>query len=364
MKVSNLGEGQVLKNYKALCAELEIVYKGGKGKIYQLLDLERYLRYSKKGRSFIIEEIYDKPKPKLKNGSDYIRLVELLILDLLARNKEKRIVKSNNQLLRTMNMANSNYSECGRMIPKFAQHINVNRAIVYDFYSSSDSSFRGTIKRALKSLEDRRCIFFKKAIMIKRLDDYQHELANTDEEEFIISFEREVLDEMNAESIGKKIQKVSDVVGTNKWYEFKRRVKEKIYSDNAYEIDFYYYVYDITLNRKGILASYNSILDLLLNDVEIQKDKLNETIINKFLHNANERRKKALKENEAVWGTLEIDNCRIEDSYIEDTEKLLHILIKAGSTNIIHKVKKVKLEPALPNEITNKIADELDSLFT
>jgi hypothetical protein len=363
LKVSNLGEGQVIKNYKALCAELEIPIKAGKGKKYQLLDLERYFRYSKKGHSFIIEEIYEKPKPKLKNGSDFIRLVELLILDLLARNKEKRIVKTNNQLLRTMNMANSNYSECGRMIPKFAQHINVNRAIVYDFYNSSDSSFRGTIKRALKSLEDRRCIFFKKAIMIKRLDEYKHEIADVDEEEFIISCEREVLDEMNTEFLGAKIHKVSDVVGTNKWFDFKQRVKEKIHNDNAFEIDFYYSAYDITLNQKGILSTYNSILDLLLKDVDIQKGKLNETVINKFLHNANERRKKAIKENEAVWGTLKTSDCRVEDNYIEDTEKLLHVLIKAGSTNIVHEVRKIELEPTLPNEITHNIANELDDLF-
>ncbi|WP_100408462.1 hypothetical protein [Bacillus solitudinis] len=364
MKISNIGEGQVIKNYKALCAELEIPIKAGKGKKYQLIDLERHCQYSKKGHSFVIEEIYEKPKPKLKNSSkDFIRIVELLILDLLAKIKENRIIKTKNQLMRIMNMSNSNYSQCGRMVPKFAQHINVNRAIVYDFYNTSDSSFRSTIERALKSLQDRRCIFYKKAIVIKRNEDYEHEVATVDEEEFIISCESEVLDEMNKEAIGKNIYKVSDVVGTSKWNEFKKRVSEEIQKDNIFDIDYYYFAYDITLNRKGILSTYNSILDLLLKDADEKKHKLNETIITKFLHNANERRRKAIKENEAAFGTFKTGDCRTEDNYIEDIEKLLYALIKANSPNIVHNVRKVKLVPTLPSEITYEIEQELEDLF-
>lgn len=70
MDIENLQVGQVLKNYKELCRILKITIKSGYSKICQLKDLNRYISYSKEGNKFIIDEIYDKPKPKVDKRSN------------------------------------------------------------------------------------------------------------------------------------------------------------------------------------------------------------------------------------------------------------------------------------------------------
>lgn len=325
MRLDKLQAGKTFKNYKELCKELEIPVKGGKGKQYQLEDLKRYCKYKKEGHKFIIEEVYD--KPKIKNNESFIRLIELLLLDLLAQKDDQRIITTKDQLLRQMNMINQNYIYGKKSIPKLAEYIDVNRAIVYDFFNTSDSSFRSTIERALKSLFDRRSIFYKRIIMIKRNNKFKHEIANTKEEEFIISCESKTLEEMG-------FDKVSEVISQGKWDLFKYRVNDLIKKNKEFNIEYYYLAYDITLNQTGILKSYNNILELILKDMKRNeyKNKLNKKVIERFLQNAKIRQEKA-KINKSYNNNI-LEN-RKKDNYISDTEKLLYLLIKPDAEDIL-----------------------------
>ena len=58
MDVSKLEVGMRVKNYKVLCELLGEKVKGGKSKVLQLQDLERYIRYEREGNAFIIKEIF------------------------------------------------------------------------------------------------------------------------------------------------------------------------------------------------------------------------------------------------------------------------------------------------------------------
>ena len=64
MKIENLHEGQVFKNYKELCAALGLEVVGGNQKKSQIKDIKRYCSFSRDGYKYIIDEIYDVPKPK------------------------------------------------------------------------------------------------------------------------------------------------------------------------------------------------------------------------------------------------------------------------------------------------------------
>ena len=59
MKFENLYEGQVFKNYKDLCATLEITPTDGSSKRAQFKDLDTYCEYHKEGHKIIIDEIFD-----------------------------------------------------------------------------------------------------------------------------------------------------------------------------------------------------------------------------------------------------------------------------------------------------------------
>ena len=58
--------GQVFKNYKELCAYLGEQEKGGKSRDLQIKDWERYFSFEKQGHKFIITDVYDTPKEKVR----------------------------------------------------------------------------------------------------------------------------------------------------------------------------------------------------------------------------------------------------------------------------------------------------------
>lgn len=67
MNISNLYKGQVVKNYKELCKLLDIKEASGESKVSQFRELDTVVAYHKEGHKIVIDEIYDKPKPK-KDG--------------------------------------------------------------------------------------------------------------------------------------------------------------------------------------------------------------------------------------------------------------------------------------------------------
>ena len=66
MKIENLKEGQIIKNYKVLCEILEIKYTKGNSRKYQLERLAKYVDYHKDGNKFIIDKIHSVPRTQIK----------------------------------------------------------------------------------------------------------------------------------------------------------------------------------------------------------------------------------------------------------------------------------------------------------
>lgn len=72
MDTSKLEVGMRVKNYKVLCELLGEKVKGGKSKVLQLQDLERYIKYEKDGNAFIIKDVHSEPKHKVNKRPSYI----------------------------------------------------------------------------------------------------------------------------------------------------------------------------------------------------------------------------------------------------------------------------------------------------
>jgi hypothetical protein len=77
----------IIKNYKELCAILEIKIASRKQKILQLKELERYVSYHKNGNKFIIDEIYNIPKEKINNTNHYMAQYSNLLINEKEYNK-------------------------------------------------------------------------------------------------------------------------------------------------------------------------------------------------------------------------------------------------------------------------------------
>ena len=68
MRVENLHEGQIIKNYKELCDILEIKAKPSSntnGRKAQHKEFDRYFSCNKQGHKYIITKIYENPKEKV-----------------------------------------------------------------------------------------------------------------------------------------------------------------------------------------------------------------------------------------------------------------------------------------------------------
>lgn len=67
MKIENLHEGQVFKNYREFCKVVDVKRTGGQSKIAQFKELSTYCNYHKEGYKIIIDEIFKERKEKDDN---------------------------------------------------------------------------------------------------------------------------------------------------------------------------------------------------------------------------------------------------------------------------------------------------------
>ena len=146
MKIENLQEDMVIKNYKELCSLLEIKVYRGDSKLAQLKELATHVRYEKQGHKFIIKEIYKEQKAKEDGrvgGYSEMRTLILRLLDI--SNQNNNIVLPTNVLLRKLSMVNDNYAIARRSQKELGELLDMKQEYIADFYSSTHKN----LKRAL-----------------------------------------------------------------------------------------------------------------------------------------------------------------------------------------------------------------------
>lgn len=348
MKIENVSEGQIFKNYKALCQELCEPVKTGKSKQLQLEDWKRYFEFSKSGNNFIIIETYETPIDKVDNRgksegsrrSIYGKAAQLLIVDLLARS-HGYITISKSKLMRTIGMTNDNYSPCGQQVKKLAKYTDISEKFIYDFYNINNSNFTSIIESALNNLEDKSIIMYGK---ITKVSEYGHKYTRTAtkyEERRILEAEKETLEELGFEEKSK-------IRISNKWNKFKKEVENKL--NKTTNIKYYYSAYEITVNKKYIDQERNKLADLLLEQVTRHETlhDLNSTIIEHFLLNSAVR-------HDNGFTAFKLATIRQDANYIEYMTRLASLLIDSKSRSIVSEVESIQLEEELPIELLNEI---------
>lgn len=330
MKIENLKEGMIIKDYNDLCSTLNIPKKQGNSKISQLKELERYCKFHKDGYKFIIDNIYKdiRPKKNLKvENSLYSQYIEQLILNecslIGAATLQDRptLELPKMSLLLRLNMINSNYSEGRKNMNKFSQYLEVPIETINDFYLTTTKNNFNIIESVLNRLKGQSLIFWSNIIKIQK--DNQIYTADEFEVQYILNTEREVLNEMNLRS-------KRDVFLKNKWIEFSTKVLRKI--KDKYGITYYYSVYNI-------VCSDNFVEMILPNEkVEEVKRTLNQNCIKGSIRSAENRSQKALSSDKR--GNI-IYN-RMSEDYVEDTKKITYLVIDTlCKTNLNDSLKEI-----------------------
>ncbi|MBU9714450.1 hypothetical protein [Evansella tamaricis] len=350
--IKTLKKGQYFKNYKELCLELDIeIKKNTNSKNAQLKELSRYCRYHTEGHKFIIDEVYNNPKPKEDNRGKqgvFTHLMQTLIMDYLVEQNKQTVYVTRNHLLHHIRMMNKNYTYCSENVPQLSKMKKIEEKIIYDFFNTTNSNFKSAFMSVLANLRNRSLIMYEKVTSICQKDNI-HRPATEDEKESIQRCEKEVLNELG-------YKEMSHVRISSKWNEFKKRMSQLLLFN--YDIRFYYISYKITVNRDYISDEYEDTLNLTLSELKREglKNELNRIVMERLIANSKLRKKRASNPTQST----KMDKYRLQFSYEDDNEKLVNLLIDYTADDITDEINRIAAE-----DMKFKIEEEeFESLFS
>jgi len=342
-KFKQLEVGQVVKNYKEMCAILEQEVVSGKSKQLQIKDWERYIRYSKQGHKFIIDEVYDLEIEKVETRgrkSIYGDAIQLLLLDLLGY-KNGKITISKSKLMKALGITNENYSLGNSNLSKLSNYLNMDVRFIYDFYNVNNSNFKSIIKTALNDLESKRVIHYTTIKKLKTVDSIHNRVATEFEIVKIMEIEKEVLISLGYEDM-------NSIRKSRHWNMFKTEVKDKL--TETTDIEYYYNAYEIIINKKFIDYEKESLVSLMLSKImrDENKKELNSLIIDNSLENAKIRQAN-------FFNSSKMMDIRFDNNYIPHMETLADTLLNIDTPMI-----DLNLHTS---ELNQYQFDEIEALF-
>lgn len=362
MKIENLTEGLVVKNYKEMCALLEIKVEAGNSKKAQLKELERFIKYHKEGNKFVIDVIYETPLEKIENRggskSIYEEDIQALILhecSISEMEEFKSIKLSCVGLANKLNIINNNYVYGRNHINKFSDYLSVPVETIHDFYDSTQRKNKSIIENSLNKLKDKALIKWYRILRVRtNKGDYKD--ATDREINIITEIEQEALAIVGEES-------KQAVFLKRKWNEYNKIINELLIKHET-NIAYYFEVYKIITTSK-----FESML--LEKDLYSQiTDRLNCNIINSEIKSCTKRYNKAIdyadKHNfEEVLGfnyyfdnfkkmdengyKFKSDKMRSSDTYLTDTKKIIDICINKNT--------EINLSKEISNNESNKVLE-------
>ncbi|PAD85060.1 hypothetical protein CHH57_01755 [Niallia circulans] len=384
MNISKLQIGKEYKNYKVLCSELGEPIKSGKSKILQLEQFKNHFSYEKKGNKFVISKVFDLPaqsnaKVKGRKLDKHTDLVRSLILDELNNSdNDGHLFITANQLLKSVDMINTNYTYAKRKLLRFAKYIDMGLDEVQEFFTTSDSMLKRSIESALNSLQNESLIIWNSALTVCKADLETLTYNDLGEVQLDVTETYNEFEEVNSEakllnSKGKfihrkateeeaklivterkrllktvyKCDNVQEVFRKNKQDEFYQELRS-ILMEKA-NIYFFYNSYEITFTEEYVNEEWNEMMEYQINrlkgNVDI-REIVNDSVINKLQANSLRRHKKALitdTSKKSIAAASRI-NMRMKDTYAENQNRLSELLIYNKAISIFNDMEEVNVQ--------------------
>lgn len=316
MKIKNLKEGMIVKNYKELCKILEIKEATSNSKKAQLKDLDMYAKYKKEGHKFIIEEIYPRAKDREDgrvsgNNSVYKNDIEILIMDMLSKRGKKIDMISIGSLLKATSIVSSRYSR--RWFDKCRIHEEINIPIDYinDFYDITQSTLKRHVETALRSLRSKALVIWHEDIAIA-FKDGKHKKSDEDQKKAILDAERNIMDYMGLDDR-------QHVFLSGKWDRFKMYVEMIL--DHEIDLDYYYNVYSIAYNKDTVVETVGK------EKLKRTQRQLNENITTQLKLSNDTRHETAQAKVKKGVHPLSINNIRSRFDYVVKSNRLVDIIV-------------------------------------
>ncbi|KEH92848.1 hypothetical protein Z962_11375 [Clostridium botulinum C/D str. BKT12695] len=371
MDITNLKEGQTIKNYKAMCEILqEEIKTGGGAKQSQLKDWERYFSYHKEGHKFIIDEVYKEPKEKMDNrkghsgkskgsrkqNSVYSKYIKILILHILAekyKQKHKKLYISKGEMLQELDMVNLNFQYANYNRDKLANYLKIDIKFINDFFNLNYQNLNNSIITALNSLQNMDNLIVYK-IVTTVIRPTKTTTATEAEDRLIKNTEYEVMESMGYNNM-------CGVHLNDLYKEFRKQVIKKL---NKKGIIGYYKSYDIVFSDYILEAKERTDNYLLEKDeVNTNKQELNKTVCTKLNINAENRHSKAKKKYDSIFGTTKDEKIKLQSNqdYLQNNKRIIDFVIDVEEDEAITDMEKKWEERQTKEEIY--INQQLEAIF-
>lgn len=174
MNIDNLEIGDIFKNYGELCDALTLKKKSGKSKMIQMNEIQRFIKLTQDGHKFIVDEIYEYPlekEQKERKVRPYVKPMESLLMHILLRQNQNKMIVSMSDLAKRMQMIHTNYNELYKDKNKISEELGVEIGHIYDFIGTTNSAYKYAIETMLSNLENVNAIMYKETIMIMVEDE-------------------------------------------------------------------------------------------------------------------------------------------------------------------------------------------------
>ena len=376
IKTENLYVGQSIKNYKELCLLLDEKPKAGKSKQLQLKNWERYFKYSKDGKKFIIIEIYLEPKEKISNrkgntgtseGSRnnneiYGEYIDQILSNHFADYEGTILYTTTNQLSLLAGLINWNYSVASSYKDKFYSYSNtemdgvINKVAMWDFFGIVKTSIKSIIRLSLKRLAERGYIDYEEAHML--VYNNQSRAARDEEEVLIRKIENLVLEEMQVTR--KKLQ-YNDKL-RNEYY---ADVEKLVFQEIAY-VDKVYVGYKIKIKEKVMSGNIQENSRAKVN--ELFKERTREKLA-KIPINTKKKVGGYIGQPNPFWGKYKVE--RLNFNYLIYVDYVIKSLLSSDFKDIrvamvkqkIVSSKKIERKQMVKQFIDNEEDDEMKDLW-
>jgi len=263
-----LHEGQVIKNYKAMCKLFNEEIKSSDSKKAQEKEWMRYFDFEKDKQKYIITEIYDTPLPKddaRNKGSNctYLNHIELLLLNYLYKQNDNQASLTIRSILLLLGMINNNYLNNSWQ----CKDERITEFQIDHFYQRSYKKLNRVLFDALNNLKNRRLIDYVEDKIIKIDENGQtiYRIATVREKDIIREVERTVLLKLGLESMVQVHLKFKNKI-------FYSEVNNILY-DN-YKIHFYYKQINLRFTHEHIYDALNETIEKIQNERKILNTKL------------------------------------------------------------------------------------------
>lgn len=362
MKIENLKEGMILKNYKELCGVLDIkpTVKANNQRLAQFKELDRYCIYHKEGHKIIIDEIFEEVKSKVDNRSKgnntkYTDDIEYLILTLLNKfkiSKHEKVGFSKNFLYSHCGLSNDNYKLVKSNTLKFSQMIDMPVQTINECFDYTNNRMLKTLQRTLNKMKKQSLITWGNGYNMVMFDENNEQylkVASIEDEKYILSVEREIMLKMGAAN--KRL-----IFTGGQWDSFKSKANtelKKIYPN------LHYYYDNISFNYNN--EDIKRMLDKYEN---IKKSEVKIIVNGKFsksLDGTIKRRHEKAKDNES---NSILGNYQKSKEYPKEQKKIKDVIIKRDSERIKLKddydeVKVKSLQKSFFQKYSNETCEQL-----